>query len=1637
MSDPSTLTVSTAGVFEDKNAVVFVDVEVSPETGQIVDIGACRPDGRFFHSSDAAAFKNFCAGARFLAGHNIVEFDLQYLNPILSEVPEAIDTLPLSALLFPRKRFHKLLKDEKLITEEVNNPLTDARKAMALFEEEQKAFSELPGVVQRLFCAMLRNRPEFRGFIRYLNIQTPSFADPSGVIKRLMSDKLCTHADIDGLVKQRPAELAFALAFIRAAEPGDVIAPWVNANYPAVQSVLDALRFTPCEKSCPYCRQRLDVRSGLKRFFGYDAFRSYNGEPLQEAAARAAVQGESLLAVFPTGGGKSLAFQLPALMQGELTRSLTVVISPLQSLMKDQVDNLRARGIDRAVTINGLLSPIERARSLEAVVNGEATLLYIAPESLRSRTILSALQQRRVTRFVIDEAHCFSVWGHDFRVDYLFIADFIRKLEESYAGQCRITVSCFTATAKQKVIQDICDYFGDKLGLKLRILATSAARRNLTYRVVHVENDAERYRSLRELLEGSPGPNIVYTATARETNVLARRLTEDGFEAVAFSGRLEASEKTANQDLFLSGQVRTIVATNAFGMGVDKKDVRLVVHYNISSSLENYVQESGRAGRDENMQAECCILFNEEDLNTHFSLLRLNKLSQADIQFVWNAVKSMRARRFSISPLELARRAGLDGEERQLETKVKNAVAALEIAGYLRRTMNAPRVYATSVAVDSTMQARERIEASPLFETAEEQNEAVRIVASLISARSGRKSRGEPAETRTDWMADRLGIAIGRVVEIVSKLRQAGVLHDDNDMNASVNRRSLRQAAATLESYRALESLFLKRLDEKGRAEFNIKELNNEALAAGLDSDVRRITTLLMFLRTAGLIDEMHREHGSQNVAIRTSRRLETLQNASQLRADLCAFIVAALNEEVERSGGYPRNETAVIAFSAVRLLQDFQKQDWLGGTPVVLRDVENALLFLHRTGVITFEGGFMVAYQGMTLERLELDNKRRYRKLDYEQFSEHYRQKIQQVHIVGRYANLMLADYDAALQYVRDYFELDYQEFLSKYFAGAAASELNLGLTASLRNRIFGALSEKQREIIDAQDQFVVAAAGPGSGKTRVLVHKLASLLVREDVRCEQLLMLTFSRAAAAEFKKRLIELVGKAAYYVDIKTFHSFAFDVLGRYGSLQEADGIVARAAAEIRSGNAEPSRIGKTVLVIDEAQDMDTAEADLVEALIEHNESLRVIAVGDDDQNIYAFRGADGRFMQDLITRRDAVRYEMTENFRSSKAVVSFTNAFVTRLHARLKTHPLTAVRDCEGSVRLVSHPSGVFEAALAADVLAALKAGSLAGTTAVLVHTNEEAFAVCSMLRQAGASVSLIQTHKSAALANLVEVRAVLKYLSAQLHADRRGPAELFDQASQWLRTTYGVSIWTENVVRLLRTFAELTPDEGFYLADFEEFVRESRLEDTFEQAGSDIVVSTIHKAKGREFDHVYVLWKERAFADDDERRRLYVGMTRAKDDLTVHYRAALLNQIEPERVAAVVDATVYPEPDELVFTLSLEDVWLGYFAANKRLILMMRSGAPLQPIEEGLTVRTSDGPVRLVVYSKKFKQRLAQLRRNGFEVQSAEIGFIVAWHEKDEKEEIAVVLPTLHLRRRSSATKPPAIPSEQDLFDVL
>lgn len=267
------------------------------------------------------------------------------------------------------------------------------------------------------------------------------------LIRQFYQGRICQHAELDAIIARHPVELAYALALIDTTDWCSITPGWVLRNFPEVESVIHLLRHTPCGQRCDYCNAWLDIHHNLKHFFGYKQFRTFDGESLQEDAVQAAVDGQSLLTIFPTGGGKSLTFQLPALMAGQAMHGLTVVISPLQSLMKDQVDNLADRGIIDAVTINGMLDPISRSLAIQRVRSGEASILYIAPEMLRSKTIETILMARHVVRFVIDEAHCFSSWGQDFRVDYLYIGKFINKFQQAKRLGQPIPVSCFTATA--------------------------------------------------------------------------------------------------------------------------------------------------------------------------------------------------------------------------------------------------------------------------------------------------------------------------------------------------------------------------------------------------------------------------------------------------------------------------------------------------------------------------------------------------------------------------------------------------------------------------------------------------------------------------------------------------------------------------------------------------------------------------------------------------------------------------------------------------------------------------------------------------------------------------------------------------------------------------------------------------------------------------------------------------------------------------------------------------------------------------------------------------------------------------------------------------------------------------------------
>lgn len=1605
-------------VSNDASRYAFVDVEVGLKDKRIHDIGILRWDGAKYHSADKRAAISFLEDVDFVCGHNVIHHDMKYLLGDEVQRWQLVDTLYVSPLLFPERPYHHLLKDDKLMNEQMNNPVNDCEKACDLLMDEIAKWKALPDAHRFIYATLLRDVPEFAGFLAMVDAEVCDETTLVEHIHTAYDGRICRHADLAAIIEQQPVELAFALALISTTERNSITPPWVLHNYPNVENVVHRLRHTRCAEGCDYCRKYLDAHYNLKYFFGYDQFRTYEGEPLQENAVKAAVDSKSLLAIFPTGGGKSLTFQLPALMEARSVHGITVVISPLQSLMKDQVDNLAERGITDAVTINGLLDPISRSLAIERVQSGDASLLYIAPEMLRSKTIEKILMARHVVRFVVDEAHCFSSWGQDFRVDYLYIGKFISEYQKRKQLQRPIPVSCFTATAKQKVVQDICDYFKQTLNLDLQLFASSASRTNLRYSVIHAETDEDKYMKLRSLIAESDCPTIVYVSRTKRTKMLAEKLTRDGYKALPFNGRMDSDEKIANQEAFMSDNVRIIVATSAFGMGVDKSDVGLVVHYDISDSLENYVQEAGRAGRNPHLQAKCFVLYNDNDLDKHFILLNQTKLSISEIQQVWKAVKDMTRQRMQTccSALEIARKAGWDDSVTDIETRVRTAIAALEQAGYLERGNNVPHVYATGITVKSMDEARKRITSSLLFHN-EEVEKAVRIIKSLISQKHIAKAQDAEAESRVDYLADILGLTKSEVVSAVERMRQEGILADTKDVSAYLHDtgESENRSRLLLRRFTRLERYILDHITD-GALRISCKQLTDDAQKDGITTATEKdIRTLLYFLTIKGYTRK--KEDAAHNIELIRQADMQSTIRRFEKRLNICTFAVEWLYRQAQNTT-LEESKKNGVQFSVVELLNDLKAQGQNFFEPLddlQLEDVEESLLYLSKIGALKLEGGFLVLYNAMNIRRLK-DNKLRYKQEDYRMLNEFYRQKIQQVHIVGEYANLMVRDYDAALQYVHDYFQMDYKAFVQKYFKGERVEQIERNITSKKYEQLFNQLSKKQMQIIsDKESRVIVVAAGPGSGKTRVLVHKLASLLLLEDVKHEQLLMLTFSRAAATEFKQRLMGLIGNAAHFVEIKTFHSYAFDLLGRIGNLEDAKDVVGRAARMISEGEVEPNRIGKTVLVVDEAQDMSSEEFALVRVLMSVNEEMRVIAVGDDDQNIYEFRGSDSNYMRQLLADDKSTFVEMTENYRSTQHVVAFANAFVKGIHNRMKQTPILSMSKDEGTVVVTHHASHIMFQRVVSDLLRQRNSG----TMSVLTHTNEEAVILVALLRKHGLRSKLIQSMDGFRFWNMAEVRLFLKYIERDTHTPIVTD-EVWNEAKRKTFQAYATSSSLPYLKRCIELFEKI--NKAKYLTDFKELVFESTTEDFCDTSDADVVVSTIHKSKGCEFDDVYMLVSQPQHVTDSEMRRYYVGMTRARKRLFIYTNSTLFDRLPAD--IHQVDQTPYVFPDEVMLQLSHKDVNLGFFKSRKKEILSLRSGEKLCFANNLLYVPNNQQPVAQL--SQKMQAELAQWALKGYLVSSATIRFVVAWKPKDapkDEKEHAVLLLDLELKKTTNTQK--------------
>jgi ATP-dependent DNA helicase RecQ len=415
----------------------------------------------------------------------------------------------------------------------------------------------------------------------------------------------------------------------------------------------------------------LDLKTELHRLFGFDTFQGR-----QETVIRQVLDGVDTLAIMPTGAGKSLCYQLPAM----LLPGTTLVISPLIALMKDQYDSLPADVYERTTFINSTLDMDALSQRVADIVAGRYKLVYCAPERLRQEPFVEALRRARISLVVVDEAHCVSMWGHDFRPDYLFIGKCLPQLDNP-------TLLALTATATPQMRDEI----GTQLGRNLRPVVASMFRPNLYYQVEEMADKEQKLRRLVDICKQNSGPGVVYARSREDCEQLAAMLRRSGVQAGHYHAGMDSEERTRAQEAFMLDRTRVIVATIAFGMGIDKGNVRFIVHFSPPDSLEGYVQESGRAGRD-GRPAKCILFVTPGDKANLSRWKRQEQLKVEDLRAIFRELSRQIPAAGEAGFVNLDLLETGDGAKTLDSTMVRVGVSLLERVGLIVRHADAPRI---------------------------------------------------------------------------------------------------------------------------------------------------------------------------------------------------------------------------------------------------------------------------------------------------------------------------------------------------------------------------------------------------------------------------------------------------------------------------------------------------------------------------------------------------------------------------------------------------------------------------------------------------------------------------------------------------------------------------------------------------------------------------------------------------------------------------------------------------------------------------------------------------------------------------------------------------------------------------------
>jgi len=1543
---------------------ISIDLEVGVRDSRIHSFAAVRGDSGkslvFQKGSLAEALSrldDFAEGAAFVLGHNLTGFDIPHLSAakpdlLLLKLP-AVDTLRLNPLAFPRNPYHHLVKhyqDGQLRRGRLNDPELDARLTLDLFRDQRRAF-----------LACNKTTPELLLAWHWLTTIDGTVSGLNAFFSTLRREPRPSHQAAQAAIQQRLAgygclahgreiladagkhgwALAYAIAWLSVSGGNSVMPPWVRHQFPEAGDLIRRLRDTACgDPGCTWCRERHDSVKELTRWFG---FRKYRPEPadetgrsLQEAIVESAMRGEHALGILPTGTGKSVCYQVPALSRYDKTGALTVVISPLVALMADQVAGLQARGISCCAAINGLLSMPERSDVLDRVRLGDIGILIVAPEQLRNRALRKVLAQREIGAWVLDEAHCISKWGHDFRPDYRYVGRFIKEK----AGNGPIPpVLCLTATAKPDVIDDITGHFRDKLGIDLRIFDGGASRTNLEFDVVET-SQPEKLAHIHQVLVSdlppdAPGGAIVYCASRKGAEEVAAYLRAKQSSAEYFHAGLPPETKKSVQERFIRGELRVIAATNAFGMGIDKPDVRLVIHADIPGSLENYVQEAGRAGRDSQL-ARCVLLYTPEDVERQFGMSAHSRLTQREIQAILRSLRNLdRKKRMDGEVVATAGEILREDDDEAFrrdsttdDTRVRTAVAWLEESTLLSREENQVQVFPSSLRVASVEEAREKLEKKPMVN--QYRSQLLTLVEALFDANADEG-------ISTDELMGAAGLSPEGIRKALFDLEKLGIASNDTALTAFVHAGVERSSQRRLQEAEGLEAALIGEMRQvapdvaKGEGSvLHLRQATQRLKDAGHGHAYPEILwRILRSLASDGRNEDggigslRLRRLDAESVQVTLQRDWAALDKTARLRRAAAGRLLEHLLACLPPGA----RGTDLLAKTTLGKLLEAVEADLILGAEVrdTTKLLDRALMWLHEQEVIRLNKGLAIFRPAMTI-RLAPE-RRGFAKADFAPLKLHYDEQVVQIHVMAEYVTRGLQKMTDALRLAVDYFSLKREDFMRRWLP-ARENELARQTTPESWRAIVESLNNavQQRIVADDREQTnVLVLAGPGSGKTRVLVHRIAYLLRVRRENPRGILALAYNRHAAAEIRRRLKDLVGDDARGVTVLTCHALAMRLVGvtfagRADKLEEnAFNLVLQQAVALLRGadlpmeDADEQRerllAGFRWILVDEYQDVGPEQYELISALAgrtlqDEERSLSLFAVGDDDQNVYAFGGASVEFIRRFETDYAAKPTFLIENYRSTAHIIEAANLVIGSAGNRMKSeHPIRIDRarskapaggewqrhDPVGQGRVQVLPAGESPLTQAVAVMAELHRLSALqpdwrwARAAVIAREWKYLEPVRSYCELNDIPAQMAD-EQPPNFWRLRETQALIDWL-------RQREDKLVTAAKilEWLGAR-SVGPWGGLLEEAVQEYALETGGVELPVGHFFEWLAEWGREARRRQTG--LMLLTAHRAKGLEFDHVVILdggWQRASKNEDRDapRRLFYVAMTRARQTLTL------------------------------------------------------------------------------------------------------------------------------------------------------